>query len=119
MIYLNTKPIVKPKKKPKAEREQYAAWCEKHGIDPTGKTKKKKAVIRSIALPGTVYKPFIRETVRHPSLDTGHSGAVTTGVKKHAYTGDKMLGIAVMHKSNLVPIFTEENAVEVSQMRRG
>ena len=118
MIYLNTKPIVKPKKKPKAEREQYAEWCAKYGIDPTGKTRKKKEVIRNIALPGTVYKPAVRETIRYPSLDTGHRGAVTTGVKKHTYTGDKMLGIAAMHKSNLVPIFSDDSAVEVSQMRR-
>ena len=118
MIYLNTKPIVKPKKKPKAEREQYAAWCAKYGIDPSGKTKKKKDVIRNITLPGTVYKPFIRETVKYPSLDTGHKGAVTTGLKKHTYTGDKMLGVATMHKSNLVPIFSDDSAVEVSQMKR-
>jgi predicted transglutaminase-like protease len=118
MIYLNTKPIVKPKKKPKAEREKYAAWCAKYGIDPSGKTKKKKDVIRNITLPGTVYKPFIRETVKYPSLDTGHKGAVTTGLKKHTYTGDKMLGVATMHKSNLVPIFSDDSAVEVSQMKR-
>lgn len=118
MIYLNTKPIVKPKKKPKAEREQYAAWCAKYGIDPSGKTKKKKDVIRNITLPGTVYKPFVRETVRYPSLDTGHNGAVTTGVKKNTYTGDKMLGVATMHKSNLVPVFSDDSAVEISQMRR-
>jgi hypothetical protein len=117
MIYSNTKSKVKPKAIPKAEREQYAAWCAKYGIDPTGKTKKKKEVIRNIALPGTVYKPFIRETVRYPSLNTG--GSATTGKKTQVYTGDKMLGIAVMHKSNLVPIFTEENAVEISRMRRG
>jgi len=118
MIYLNTKPIVKPKKKPKAEREQYAAWCAKYGIDPSGKTKKKKDVVRNITLPGTVYKPFIRETVKYPSLDTGHKGAVTTGLKKHTYTGDKMLGVATMHKSNMVPIFNDESAVDVAQMRR-
>jgi hypothetical protein len=118
MIYSNTKSKVKPKTMPKAEREQYAAWCAKYGIDPTGKTKKKKEVIRNIALPGTVYRPFVRETVRYPSLDTGHSGAVTTGVKKHMYTGDKMLGVATMHKSNLVPIFSDDNAIEVSHMRR-
>jgi hypothetical protein len=29
-----------------------------------------------------------------------------------------MLGIAAMHKSNLVPLFAEEAAIEVSQMRR-
>ena len=35
------------------------------------------------------------------------------------YTGDKVLGIAVMHKSNLVPIFNDEAARDVSKMRRG
>lgn len=34
------------------------------------------------------------------------------------YTGTKILGIATMHKSNLVPIFNEDAAVEVAQMRR-
>jgi hypothetical protein len=118
MIYLNTKPIVKPKKKPKAEREQYAAWCAKYGIDPTGKTRKRKD-FKVITLPGVVSKPYVRETKQYPSLDSGNYGAVTTGRAKQVYTGDKMLGIAAMHKSNLVPIFTEENAKEVSQMRRG
>jgi hypothetical protein len=117
MIYSNTKSKVKPKTMPKAEREAYAKWCARYDIKPEGKTKKKPT--NMIKLPGTVYTPFIRETIRYPSLNTGHSGAVTTGVKKHTYTGDKMLGIAVMHKSNLVPIFTEENAAEVSKMRRG
>ena len=35
------------------------------------------------------------------------------------YTGDKIVGIATMHKSNLVPIFNDQAAVEVAQMRRG
>lgn len=34
------------------------------------------------------------------------------------YTGTKVIGIAVMHKSNAVPIFSNEEAVEVSSMRR-
>ena len=117
MIYSNIKSKVKPKAMPKTEREQYAAWCTKYGSDPTGKTKKKPNT-KMIKLPGTVYTPFIRETIRYPSRDTGHSGAVTTGVKKYKYTGDKMLGVATMHKSNLVPVFSDDNAVELSQMRR-
>lgn len=35
------------------------------------------------------------------------------------YTGNKIVGIATMHKSNLVPIFNDEAAIEVAQMRRG
>lgn len=115
MIYTNTKPLVKPKKKPKAEREQYAAWCAKYGIDPTGRSRKRKD-FKVITLPGVVSKPLIRETKYYPSLDTG--GNATTGKKTQVYTGDKMIGIATMHKSNMVPIFNDESAVEVAQMRR-
>lgn len=117
MIYTNTKSKVKPKTMPKAEREAYEKWCAGHGIKPTGKVKK-KPTLNMINLPGTVYTPFVRETVRHPSRDTGHKGAVNTGRTIMHYTGDKMLGVATMHKSNLVPIFSDDNAVEVSQMRR-
>lgn len=35
------------------------------------------------------------------------------------YTGDKMLGVATMHKSNSVPVFSSEEAVEIAKMRRG
>lgn len=34
------------------------------------------------------------------------------------YTGDKLIGVALMHKSNYVPIFTNEEAVSVAKMRR-
>ena len=35
------------------------------------------------------------------------------------YTGDKIIGIGTMHKSNMVPIFNDEAAVDISKMRRG
>lgn len=42
-----------------------------------------------------------------------------TAPPKHGvYTGTKMLGIATMHKSNAVPIFEQEVAEQISQMRR-
>ena len=35
------------------------------------------------------------------------------------YSGERrLLGIGIMHKSNLVPIFDEESAKEISKMRR-
>ena len=45
------------------------------------------------------------------------------GAKRHkpqTYSGKKkLIGIAMMHKSNLVPVFSEEDAKEISAMRRG
>lgn len=46
------------------------------------------------------------------------TGGSTAKTKPKIYTGTKIIGIATMHKSNMVPIFNEEAAVEVAQMRR-
>jgi hypothetical protein len=54
---------------------------------------------------------------RIPSLDTGHTGAVTVK-KPMQYTGDKIVGIGTMHKSNAVPIFSDQEAKDISSMRR-
>jgi hypothetical protein len=45
---------------------------------------------------------------------------VGTGKKEEMrYSGErKLLGIGMMHKSNLVPIWDEEGAKEISTMRR-
>jgi hypothetical protein len=34
------------------------------------------------------------------------------------YTGEKLIGIGTLHKSNAVPIFSEEDAVDQAKMRR-
>jgi len=64
-----------------------------------------------------VTAPFRREVKSIPSLGDGIGNAVKKD--RNQYTGDKMLGVACMHKSNLVPIFNDEAAVEVANMRRG
>ena len=51
-----------------------------------------------------------------PSLNTGVGNAVRK--EPTMYTGTRLKGIAIMHKSNLVPIFTDEEAVDVASMRR-
>ena len=64
-------------------------------------------------------KPLRRDAdqPRIPSLDTGHKGAVTVK-QTPQYTGDKIVGIGTMHKSNAVPIFTDQEAKDISSMRR-
>jgi hypothetical protein len=56
--------------------------------------------------------------LRHiPSLDTG---AGIAPVKETVqYTGTAMIGIGQLHKSNAIPIFQAEDAVDISKMRRG
>jgi hypothetical protein len=61
--------------------------------------------------------PVGRETQQIASRDTGHTGAVRTRDIPQ-YTGTKIKGIGTMHKSNAVPVFSDEEAVAISQMRR-
>ena len=49
------------------------------------------------------------------SVDTG--GFAAKAAPK-IYTGTKVKGIATMHKSNAVPVFSDEEAVDISKMRR-
>ena len=64
----------------------------------------------------TMRVPPGRETPRIASRDTGWVPCVK--VQDQAYTGTKVKGIGTMHKSNAVPVFSDEEAVEISTMRR-
>jgi len=52
-----------------------------------------------------------------PSHDTGVGVAARAPDK--VYTGDAMIGIGQLHKSNGIPVFRQEDAIDVSKMRRG
>ena len=57
-----------------------------------------------------------RETPRVQSQDTGWVACVK--VKDNEYTGDAVVGIAQMAKSNAVPVFDSDHIVEIARMRR-
>ena len=80
--------------------------------------KKRNRALTAPSLSGN-YKltiPEGRNTTAHiKSVNTG--GNATLAPPK-VYTGTKVKGIATMHKSNAVPIFSDEEAVEISRMRR-
>ena len=100
-------------------RQLDAEWRElqkKWEVDADDK--KRKRALAAEPLSYTLSAPAGRETKRINSLDTGHSGAVRTKDIPQ-YTGTKIIGIGTMHKSNAVPIFSDEQAVEISSMRRG
>jgi len=110
MIFYGSPPKSKKKKPPKAVREQYDQWLLQHS--PTKKLKPVNTSNWSYSLS----TPPGRDTVRHPSLNTG-LGVATKPAPK-VYTGSMVKGIATMHKSNAVPVFTDEQAVDISRMRR-
>ena len=57
-----------------------------------------------------------RDSPKIPSGDTYDHFVATKREKQ--YTGDKLMGIATMHKSNLVPVFKQEDAEDIARMRR-
>lgn len=60
------------------------------------------------------------EVNRKEPYNTNHNITGNTNrVSENVYTGTLIKGIATMHKSNAVPIINEEQAVEISKMRRG
>lgn len=57
-----------------------------------------------------------RETPKIPSLP--FTGAPCVKKESPRYTGTKILGIGTMHKSNSVPVFSDEEAIAIATMRR-
>ena len=99
-------------------RELDASWRELQKKWEVDAEEKKR--MRAMKAEPLVYKlsaPAGRSTTHHiPSVNTG--GNATLAAPK-VYTGTKVKGIATMHKSNAVPVFSDEEAVEISRMRRG
>jgi hypothetical protein len=79
--------------------------------------KKRKRALAAEPLHYKLSAPIGRETVRINSLDTGHKGAVRTKDIPQ-YTGTNIVGISTLHKSNAVPVFSREEAIDISKMRR-
>lgn len=89
--------------------ESWQKLVDRHTVD-TKATKVNQNCTLSPALP--------RSSRTIPSKPDTVLGAVTIK-QPQKYTGDKILGIGTMHKSNAVPIFSEDEAKDISKMRRG
>lgn len=55
----------------------------------------------------------------YPSLGSFGDANSTAKKEPQKYTGTLIKGIATMHKSNAVPVINDEQAQEISRMRRG
>lgn len=83
-----------------AKHKKLTADLAKKGKTPTGRTVQTFSVVGPKPLPGKL-----------------HQGS-TAMPKQKIYTGDKVLGVAVMHKSCLAPVFSQQEAEEIAKMRR-
>jgi len=98
-------------------RELDAEWKEllkRQGVEQEARRRR-----RAMAAEPLVYKletPVGRTNTHHiPSRDTGGTAPLAS---PKVYTGTKVKGIATMHKSNAVPVFSDEEAIDISRMRR-
>jgi len=100
-------------------RELESDWHDlqkKWGVEQ--ETKRQKRAMAAEPLVYSLSTPIGRTNTHHiKSLDTGHSGPVSSKPAPK-YTGTKILGIGTMHKSNAVPVFSDEEARDISTMRR-
>ncbi len=99
-------------------RELEESWndiLKRQGVEQEERKRK-----RAMAAEPLVYNlgaPAGRSTSHIPSRNTGEVGVATYKAPPQ-YTGTKVKGIGTMHKSNAVPIFSDEEAVAISSMRR-
>jgi GTP cyclohydrolase III len=103
-------------KKSRELDESWKALQKKWGVEAE---ERKRSRAMSAPLLGSNYKltvPEGRTTTAHiKSVDTGGNATLKA---PQVYTGTKVKGIATMHKSNAVPIFSDEEAHDIAKMRR-
>ena len=96
----------------KRSRELKESWeklLQRQGVP---KEKRKPTKVQPL-----VYSLSVRETLKIKSLPDTVKGAISSK-QIPKYTGDKIIGIGTMHKSNAVPIFSDNEAKDISSMRR-
>lgn len=100
-------------------RELDAEWkALKKKWEVEAEDKRKTRALKAEPLSYSLSAPPGRGGTAHiPSRSTG--AQVATVAPPKVYTGTKVKGIATMHKSNAVPVFSDEEAIEISRMRRG
>jgi hypothetical protein len=107
--------------KARQNAEAWKALMDKWGVKDEDNRTSGKPVRKSTWMGPTVNSRVVvdpRRLTNHiPSLDTGKGVAAKKEVQQ--YTGTAMLGIGQLHKSNSIPVFSKEDAVDISKMRRG
>ena len=100
-------------------RELDESWKElqkKWAVEIEDKKRTRALSAPSLSSSYSLKIPEGRNTTAHiKSVDTGGNAVLKPSP---VYTGTMVKGIATMHKSNAVPVFSDEQAVYISKMRR-
>ena len=118
--YMTTTQYSRKKKKPNAKQAranaEHEKWLRKRGVHPEQleAKKKKNAGISILSVPD--YRSS-GNTIPTSNVIPGGS---TAPKERQIYSGERrLLGVATMHKSNMVPVFDSEDAKDIAKMRRG
>lgn len=95
-------------------QDGWTALLKQHGVQQQEKRSQR-------AMKAEVWKPAPvsyrgSEQPRIPSRETTWEPCIKAPIK--VYTGTAIVGISTMHKSNMVPVFNQQAAIDISKMRR-
>jgi len=95
--------------------ESWKDLLKRHGVEQEER-KRQRAMSSGTYVQKT--EPYRRDTgPKIPSLDPTNMAPCLKAPDK-IYTGTMIKGIGTMHKSNAVPIFSDEEAIDIAKMRR-
>ena len=119
--YMTTTQYSRKKKKPNAKQARAQAehdkWLRKQGIHPEQLEAKKKEHVNVSILSVPDYSTNRTDVSTSDTVPFG----TTAQKERQVYSGERtLLGIATMHKSNMVPVFADkkQDAVDIANMRR-
>jgi len=101
--------LAKTKRLERAKREHHE-WLQSQNLTPAELKK------RSRGSP----VPFPEYKLKREMPPTSDKISAVSGRKEpQQYSGErKLIGIGMLHKSNLVPVFDQQDAIDISKMRR-
>ena len=121
--YMTTTSYKKRKAKNKTKKmleaeAKHNKWLRKMNAHPEqiAKNKEKNANVSILSVPD-----YRSDSSAIPTSDVIPGGS-TAQKERQVYSGERqLLGVATMHKSNMVPVFADkkEDAVDIANMRRG
>jgi len=96
--------------------ESWKDLLRRQGVEQDEKKRTRAMSAPSLSSVYSLKIPEGRNTTAHiKSVDTGGNAVLKPS---KVYTGTMVKGIATMHKSNAVPVFSDEEAIAISSMRR-
>lgn len=89
---------------------EHEAWLKRNGYHISQLQTQRRGKLKK------VFTQPVEKLAEGSFQSAGHTGAKK---EEQKYTGKNLVGIAVMHKSCLQPVFSKESAKDSANMRRG